>query len=239
VIALRSGVFLLLLSLSVVLFGVPIILLGRLIPFRWLTWIARSWGRSVLALLSATCGLRYQLRGLENVPPASAIVFCKHQSAWETIALRALLPPAQTWVLKRELIRVPIFGWALAAFQPIAIDRSAGRRSVKQLLTQGQAALDQGRIVIIFPEGTRVSPGERRPYGIGGAVLAERSGRPVVPVAHNAGVFWGRRGFLKHPGVVELVIGAPIQCQGRRAEDIRRDAEEWIESVVAQLPAKP
>ena len=233
---LRSGVFLVLLSFLVVLFGLPIIVLARLVPYRWLTWIARTWALSALILLKVICGLGYRIRGLENVPDGAAIVFCKHQSAWETIAIRALFPPAQTWVLKRELLRIPIFGWALAAFEPIAIDRSAGRRAVKQLLEQGIKWLDHGRLVIIFPEGTRVAPGERRSYGIGGAVLAERSVRPVVPVAHNAGVFWSRRSFLKYPGVIDVVVGTPISTQGRRAGEINQEAEKWIESAIAQLP---
>jgi len=238
VIWLRSGVFYLLLCCSVVLFGVPIILLARFVPNRWLTSIARTWARSVLILLRAICGLGYRVQGLENVPVGGAIVFCKHQSAWETIAIRALFPPAQTWVLKRELVRIPVFGLALAAFEPIAIDRSAGRRAVKQLLDRGIRWLELGRLVIVFPEGTRVAPGERRSYGIGGAILAERSGRPVIPVAHNAGVFWSRRSLLKYPGVIDLVVGAPIATQGRRAADINRDAEAWIESSVAQLPGE-
>lgn len=175
---------------------------------------------------------------MENLPSESAIVFCKHQSAWETIAIRAFFPLAQTWVLKRELIRIPIFGGALSAFDPIAIDRAAGRRAVKQLLEQGTKWLEQGRWVIIFPEGTRVPLGERRSYGIGGAMLAEKSGRVLVPVAHNAGLFWGRRSFLKYPGVVDLVIGPPVPVEGRRAGEINRDAERWIELTVAQLPTQ-
>lgn len=232
---LRSGLFFLVLCVSVVLYGLPIIILGPVIPYPSLIRIAQAWGRSVLFWLRLICGLGYRIRGLENLPPGAAIVFCKHQSAWETIAIRALFPPAQTWVLKRELTRIPIFGWALSAFDPIAIDRSAGRQAVKQLLKEGISWLEQGRLVIIFPEGTRVAPGERRSYGIGGAVLAARSGRPVVPVAHNAGLFWGRRSFKKYPGVIDLLIGPQIPSQGRRAEDINRDAEAWIEGMVAQL----
>lgn len=235
---LRSAVFFVLLSSSVVLFGVPIILLGRLAPNLLLSRIARAWGQLILVLLRVICGLGYRVRGMENLPSESAIVFCKHQSAWETIAIRALFPLPQTWVLKRELLRIPIFGGALAAFDPIAIDRSAGRRAVKQLLEQGKRWLDQGRWVIIFPEGTRVPPGERTSYGIGGALLAEKSGRVVVPVAHNAGLFWARRSFLKYPGVVDLEIGAPIPVEGRRAVAINREAERWIESAVAELPTQ-
>jgi 1-acyl-sn-glycerol-3-phosphate acyltransferase len=193
----------------------------------------------VLGLLKLTCGLGYRVDGLERLPAEPAIVLCKHQSAWETIALRAILPLPQTWVLKRELVRLPIFGWALAVYQPIAIDRAAGRRAMKQLLEQGKRSLRAGRWVIVFPEGTRVAPGERKAYGVGGALLAEKSGRPVVPIAHNAGVYWGRQSFLKRPGIIELRIGAPISVKDRRAAEISQDAERWIEATVAELPGHP
>jgi 1-acyl-sn-glycerol-3-phosphate acyltransferase len=161
---------------------------------------------------------------------------CKHQSAWETIALRALLPPPQAWVLKQELLRVPFFGIALKRCEPIAIDRKSGRKAVRQVLTQGIHALEQGRWVIIFPEGTRVAPGVRKKYGVGGGLLAEKSGIPVVPIAHNAGTFWRRRSISKHPGTVEVVVGEPISTAGRSATEIMETVEDWIESEVDRLP---
>jgi 1-acyl-sn-glycerol-3-phosphate acyltransferase len=164
------------------------------------------------------------------------VVLCKHQSTWETIALRALLPPAQTWILKRELLWVPFFGWGLAPFRPIAIDRKSGRRAVRQVLQEGQYWLARGRSIIVFPEGTRVAPGTRKRYGIGGALLAEKSGAPVVAIAHNAGVFWRRRELRKHPGVIDLVIGTPFSPRGLTAAEINRRAEQWIEARVAELP---
>lgn len=233
---LRSAAFLVLLALSVIGFGLPIILFRRLASYEWLIGVARSWGRFVLASLRITCNLGYQVVGVENLPSTGAIVLCNHQSAWETIALRGLLPPEQTWVLKKELISVPVFGGAIAAFDPIAIDRSAGRRAVKQLVEQGELALSKGRWIIMFPEGTRVPAGEVRSFAIGGALLAERSGRPVIPIAHNAGVFWGRRDFLKRPGRIDLVIGPAIPTEGRRALEINRAAETWIRGTVANLP---
>ena len=236
---LRSGTFLVFLFLSVLLFGLPIILFGRRLPYPWLTGLGQGWGRSVLWLLRVICGLGYRVTGWENLPRDPAVIFCKHQSAWETIALRGLLPPAQAWVLKRELLGVPVFGWALSAFDPIAIDRSAGRQAIRQLIGQGTRWLEQGRWVIIFPEGTRVAPGERGTYGIGAALLAEKSGRPLVPVAHNAGHFWGRRSFLKYPGVIDVIIGPPIPSVGRRASDLNREAAEWIESTLGGLPERP
>jgi 1-acyl-sn-glycerol-3-phosphate acyltransferase len=232
----RSLVFFAYLSVTVLVYAVPVGLFGRLLNHRGASALGRGWGRSVLWGLKLICGLDYRVQGLETIPEGGAIVLCKHQSAWETIALRAIFPVSQTWVLKRELFRVPLFGWALRQFEPIAIDRSAGRRAVVQLLVEGRRALDAGRLVVVFPEGTRVPPGERRPYAIGGALLAERTGRPVYPVAHNAGVFWARRGLLKRPGTIELRIGPPIDPAGLKAEEINRLAEDWIESTVAALP---
>ena len=131
---------------------------------------------------------------------------------------------------------MPLFGWSMAQFNPIAIDRSAGRKAIRQLLDQGLRALENGRWIIIFPEGTRVAAGERGHYGFGGAMLAEKAGRAVVPIAHNAGSFWARRDVRKYPGLIDVVIGPPIETKGRRAPEIGRDVEEWIEATVAGLP---
>lgn len=192
------------------------------------------WARFVLWWLDKTCGLRYRVEGLENVPKAPAVVLCKHQSAWETIALQRFLPP-QVWLIKRELLWVPFFGWALASLGVIAIDRSTPRRALQQLLEQGSAYLRQGRWVVVFPEGTRVAVGERKRYNLGGALLAEKSGAPVLPVAHNAGLFWPRNGFIKHPGTIQVVIGPVISSEGRKAAEIGALAEEWIEQTTAML----
>lgn len=149
------------------------------------------------------------------------VVFCRGQ---------------QTWVLKRELMWIPIFGWALAAAQPIAIDRKARRHAAKQIIDQGTKYLNIGRTVVVFPEGTRVAPGTRKKYGIGGALLAEKSGFPVVPVAHNAGIFWRRRGLKKYPGTVQVVIGPAIEPKGLTASEINKRAEQWIEETLSTLP---
>jgi 1-acyl-sn-glycerol-3-phosphate acyltransferase len=146
------------------------------------------------------------------------------------------LPRSQAWVLKRELMWIPVFGWALAAVKPIAIDRKAGRKAMKQVVEQGQACLAEGRNVIIFPEGTRTAPGERRRYNAGGALLAAKAEVPVIPIAHNAGVFWARRGLKKHPGTIQVVIGEPIPTEGKHASDIMAEIEAWIEGVQETLP---
>ena len=236
-ILLRSLIFQVFMFGATVFVTVPIILFGRLIPYPLLARSGRAWARTCLVGLRVICGVNYRISGLERLPEEAAIVLCKHQSAWETIAIRAFFPPEQTWVLKKELTRLPFFGWALAPFGPIAIDRSEGRKAVRQLLEDGRKWLDAGRWVIVFPEGTRVAPGEHRPYGVGGALLAEKTARKVVPVAHNAGVFWPRRSILKFPGTIEMVIGLPMETKGRKALAINREAEQWIEQEVAGLPA--
>lgn len=233
---LRSLLYLGFLGLSVLVVCFPIIILGRLAPYRVIGNIGRSWGDWNLRALKIICGLDFRIHGRENIPNQAVVILSKHQSAWETMALRAILPITQTWVLKRELMWIPVFGWALAPFKPIAIDRKAGRKSVKKLLEDGKRWLEAGSSIVIFPEGTRVSPGQRRPYGIGGALLAERSGRPVLPVAHNAGVFWPRRSIAKYPGVIDLVFGPLIPVAGKKAQEINGEVERWIEDTVASLP---
>jgi len=196
--------------------------------------IISGWALSVLWLLRVLCGIRMEVRGAENIPASPAIILCKHQSAWETIALQKVFPP-QVWVLKRELLWLPFFGWGLAMTSPIAIKRSDGKGAVRQLLKQGKERLEMGFFVVIFPEGTRIPYGQRGKYKIGGALLSASTGVPVVPIAHNAGKLWGRNSFLKRPGVITMSIGAPINPEGLKAEEINRRAEEWIEAEVAKI----
>ncbi len=224
-------------SLSVLVFSVPIAVFGWFVPYSWLGKAGKLWGRMNLSALDMICDLRYRVSGWKNFPPRPCVILCKHQSTWETIALRALLPPEHTWVLKRELLWVPFFGWALAPFRPIAINRKDGRGALRQLLQEGRRALDSGHSIVIFPEGTRVAPGERIRYGFGGALLAEKTGYPVLPVAHNAGIFWRRRDIRKYPGTIDLVFGEVMETAGAKASEINRRVEDWIEETVASLPA--
>ena len=235
-VALRSALYLSFLGMTLILVAAPLSIIGWFLPYGVLANIGREWGKINLSALGFLCGLGYRVHGLDKLPKETCIVLSKHQSAWETIALRALLPPRHTWVIKRELLWTPLFGWAMAPYRPIAIDRSAGRRAARQLLQEGQKWLEEGRWVVIFPEGTRVAPGERKKYGIGGALLASKTGFPVLPIAHNAGVFWRRRDFKKYPGVIDLVIGDVFETDGMSASEINSRVEDWIESTVAKLP---
>ena len=235
-ILLRSLIYFVAMVLSVVVFGLLIALLGWFLPGSFSDRAATAWGSTNLWLQRVICGLGYRMEGAENLPDGPCIIMSKHQSTWETMGLRGILPPAQSWVLKRELLRVPIFGWGLRYARSIPIDRSARRKAVFKVVDDGKAMLDLGRYVVIFPEGTRTAPGEHRKYGMGGGVLAERTGVPVVPIAHNAGVFWRRRGVKKYPGTIQLKVGAPIQTSGRKAADIMRDVENWIEAEVERMP---
>ncbi|PYG03466.1 MULTISPECIES: 1-acyl-sn-glycerol-3-phosphate acyltransferase [unclassified Thioalkalivibrio] len=197
-----------------------------------------QWGRFNIWWLRVTCGVRYRVRGLEHVDTSRPhVVMSKHQSAWETLAFVSIFP-RQTWVLKRELMRIPLFGWALAMLQPVPIDRSAGRQALEGLLREGKKRLDQGLWVIVFPEGTRVNPGEKGRYRQGGAQLAARGGYPVLPVALNSGTYWPRHGILRRPGTIEVSVGPPIETQGRSAAEVLAQTEDWIESEMAQLEAR-
>jgi 1-acyl-sn-glycerol-3-phosphate acyltransferase len=216
----------------------PLIPVALVLPERPRVWLIARWAHSMTAWLELTCGLRCEVEGRENIPASNGIVMSNHQSAWETLYLQLVFhDPA--WVLKRELLWVPVFGWGLALTRPIAIDRKAGRKAMQQVITQGRARLDSGRWVVIFPEGTRVAPGVHKPFNIGGAMLAAKSGYPVIPVAHNAGEYWPRRGFIKKPGTIRLVIGPVIETAGRGTADINRDAETWIRATMARISTLP
>lgn len=197
--------------------------------------VIRSWNHSVGWLTRHVLGIRFRVEGLEHLPARPAIVVAKHQSAWETIEFLNLFPPLAP-VVKRELLNIPVFGWGFRLMSPIAIDRAAGREALKQIVAQGSARLADGFWVLIFPEGTRVAPGEKGRYGIGGGWLAAETGAPIVPVAHNAGELWPKNAFVKRAGTITVRIGAPMETTGKTAADLTRAVEAWIEGEMATLP---
>jgi 1-acyl-sn-glycerol-3-phosphate acyltransferase len=199
--------------------------------------MARGWARSNLWLLKVLCGLDYVVEGLENIPRDGAhISYWKHTSAWETMAQMLIFPP-QSWVLKREIMWIPLVGWATALMRPIAINRAAGHRAVNQVVEKGRQRLAEGLWILLFPEGTRVMPGKTRKYGMSGALLASQTGANLVPVAHNAGDYWPRRGLLKKPGTVRVVVGPPIESRGRDPRELNEQAQAWVEAKMAEISA--
>lgn len=230
------GSALLFLGMTLSLFVIaPLVLLTIVLPFRVRYRVAGLWIKWVLWLAKVCCGIDHQIEGLEHIDQHRAsIILSKHQSAWETIAYRDFLP-MHSVLLKQSLLWLPLWGWAMATLKPIAIDRKNQRAALRKLLEQGTKNLNSGLWVIIFPEGTRTAPGETRKFNAGGAMLAQQSGYPVVPIAHNAGIYWPRYSFLKYPGTIKVKIGPPIESKGRKAAEINAEAEAWIAEAMKGL----
>jgi 1-acyl-sn-glycerol-3-phosphate acyltransferase len=208
------------------------------LPFRLRFALARVWGTVLLTVLKWTCRLDYRVEGRENLPPGAHVALWKHSSSWETIAM-AVIFPRQVWVLKRELTWIPFVGWGILQLHAIAIDRKSGSSAVSQVIAQGSARLAEGSWVIIFPEGTRMPRGQTRKYGGSGALLAKEAGRMIVPVAHNSGDYWPRRGLLKKAGTIRVAIGPAISAADREVRDINDEAQTWIETRIRSWEADP
>lgn len=232
-VVLRSALF----ALAAVAITPPYALLA------WLVWplpaklryrLVTSWSHVIVGLARTICGVRHAVRG--RIPDDGPyIVMAKHQSAWETLAFQVLLPP-QVLVLKHWLLWLPFFGWGLATLSPITVKPGRGTGTLRRLLDQGRARLQQGFWVIVFPEGTRVAPGARGTYQGGGAWLACKTGVPVLPIAHNAGELWAKNAFIKHPGTITVSIGEPIPSASQDTDDLLRAVADWIEAEMKTLP---
>jgi len=215
-------------------YAIFFVIAASVLPFPRRFALARTWASVLLRVLQWTCGLDYRIEGREHLPADNHVALWKHASSWETIAMSVVFP-RQVWVLKRELQWIPVVGWGIRQLHAIAIDRRSGHTAVAQVVEQGRERLAEGDWVMIFPEGTRMAPGETRRYGVSGALLASETGHLVVPVAHNAGYFWPRRGLLKRRGTVRVVIGPPIKAAGRDPRLINEEAQQWIEARVREL----
>lgn len=223
------------------LFFLPVTLLTAILlvfifyaPLKLRIGLIKIWINYSLGLLRYFCGLKYSVEGLENIPNRGFILMSKHSSTWETIALQKFFDP-MVWVVKRELTRIPIFGWGLMAMNAIAINRGTGRKAINQLIQESKKHMDQGRILMLFPEGTRVPPMERKPFKLGGAIVSEKTGYAVLPIAHNAGEFWPRHSWIKWPGIIRLVIGEPIEPEGRKSDQIIEEVKQWITSTCDEI----
>jgi len=228
-----SILFTSLLFVSAAIWGILVLALG-VFGYSAMYAAVRLWSRGILALLRFFCGLDYSVTGLGNLPAQNAVILMKHSSSWETIA-QFVLFPRQTWVLKRELIWAPILGWVLFLLKPIPIDGKGGRAAVEQVIRAGQRRLEQGLWVVIFPEGTRVPAGQTGRFGLSGTLLAQAAGRPIIPVAHNAGYYWPRRGMLKRPGTIQVVVGDPIATADRDPRQLNAGIRAWIEAEIAAM----
>lgn len=229
----RSVLFTVLMALSVLPWSI-VVVTGRLGGYPVSYTLVVAWVRAVFWLMDKLCHLNFRVEGAENIPQGNAVVLLKHSSAYETL-VQFLLFPRQCWVVKRELLWAPFLGWAVAAVRPIAIDRDAGQRAIAQVLAKGKARLEEGHWVMVFPEGTRMPPGETRRYGVSGVLLAQEASRLLVPVAHNAGDYWPRRGWRKRPGTVTFRIGVPVDPIGREPQKVNEQIQSWIEGQVTEL----
>lgn len=197
--------------------------------------MAVGWCHATLFVARWVNGIRYQIKGLENLPDGAAVVLSKHQSAWETVALPALLPKPLCYVFKRELLYVPFFGWALGMLKMVHIDRKAGKNAFDSVTRQGKVRMAEGAWVIMFPEGTRTPVGRQGKYKTGGVRFAIATGAPVVPIAHNAGHVWPRNSFIKYPGIVTVSIGKPIDTNGLAPDEVNKRVESWIEAEMRRI----
>lgn len=197
----------------------------------------RLWRLSIQWGVEHLLGIRPRVIGLENMPQEPCVILSKHQSAWETMTLQDYVPKGAfcVFVLKKELLRVPLIGWGLGAMKMISIDRSAGKEALDRVVEQGRERLGNGFYVIIFPEGTRVAPGTTKRYKSGGAYLATRVGCKIVPVAHDAGEFWPRQAFIKKPGIVTISIGPAFDATGMTEAEVNQRVESWIEGEMRRI----
>ena len=203
-----------------------------------LWWMAVRWLRWVISGARVLLGIEVRVSGMEHLPGGArspAILLVKHQSTLETFLIPTLMPHPLAYVFKRELLRVPFFGWAMGRLDMIHIDRSQRTQAFAKVVAQGRELLAQGIWIIMFPEGTRIPRGKRGVYKSGGTRLAIETGAPVIPIAVSSAKCWPRKAFIKWPGIVEVSIGAPIPSQGRKADELMRQVEEWIEGEMRRL----
>lgn len=232
--ALRSSLYMLFLTVTVIPYAFACLLWSPL-PLRWRYRLTMGWPRLAVWGAKVIVGIRWEIKGAENFPDGPAVVLAKHQSAWETLFLPAYLPRQACFVYKKELHRVPFFGWGLALLRMIPIDRGRGRDAFEQVVKVGRARLNEGRWPVLFPEGTRIAPGQTGRYKAGGALLATRTGAPVIPIALNAGECWPKNAFIKKPGLITVSIGPAIDSTGLDAETLNTRVQAWIEAEMRVL----
>jgi 1-acyl-sn-glycerol-3-phosphate acyltransferase len=236
--SIRTFFFYLLLASSSFFLCTLSVFIAPFLPFRArYRFVNQSWCRCAVWLAKVVVGIRYEIKGLENIPAQPCVILANHQSTWETFLLSALFEPLSQ-VIKRELLYVPFFGWAMAMLKPIAIDRSNPKAALKQLAKQGHERLEQGAWVLVFPEGTRMPPGQIGKFSRGGTSLAVNANLPVLPIAHNAGEFWPKKGWNKKPGTIQVMIGPALHAEGsgpRAIAELNDRAFAWISQAQREI----
>lgn len=230
---LRSALFYFGFILSTLLYALPCILV-RVLPYRWCFAFVSSWCTFNVHWLRITCGINYKITGLENVPSEPCVIMSNHQSTWETLAYPSIFPTL-TWVIKKELLYVPFFGWGIASVAPIALNRKQGKKAFQQLINDGKEKLALGRFILIFPEGTRIPYEEVRPLKAGGFVLAKQAKAKILPVAHDSGRLWSRHTFLKTPGVIQVHVGKPIEVDQHSSDQLKEIYFNWLQEKRAEI----
>ena len=230
---LRSTLFSLGMFVSTILYAIPCVVV-RILPYRMCFAFVSSWCAFNTNWARITCGIKYQISGLENIPDEPCVIMSNHQSTWETLSFPGIFPTL-TWVIKKELLYVPFFGWGIASVAPIALNRKQGKKAIQQLISDGKEKLALGRYILIFPEGTRIPYGEQRPLKVGGFLLAKKANVSILPVAHDSGRLWPRKSFLKKAGTINVRIGKPIATTDKSSEELRDLYADWLQSTRAEL----
>jgi 1-acyl-sn-glycerol-3-phosphate acyltransferase len=235
---LRSLLHTLFMAVTVVPWALAVVVAAPFLNSAQVYRMCARWLKLAVDSGTVILGIRNRVIGFENLPvgtTAPAVLLVKHQSTWETFCMPVLMPHPLAYVFKKELLRVPFFGWAMGRMDMIHIDRSDGARAFVKVVQQGQRLLDQGTWVIMFPEGTRIARGQQGAYKTGGTRLAIRTGAPVIPIAVTSAKCWPRKAFIRRPGTVEFSIGKPIPSQGREADELMKEVEDWIEAEMRRL----
>jgi 1-acyl-sn-glycerol-3-phosphate acyltransferase len=231
---LRSFIYAVFLIVTVIPYAFACLLWAPL-SATWRYRLTVGWPRLAVWGARVICGIRWQVKGWENLPDGPAVLLAKHQSAWETLFLPSHMPRQLCFIYKRELHRVPFFGWGLALLSMIPIDRSKGRDAFDQVVSVGKQRLDEGRWPMVFPEGTRVPPGKMGRFKAGGAMLAVRTETPVIPIALNSGECWRRNAFVKRPGLITVSIGPAIESKGLTGDELNAKVRDWIDGEMRVL----
>ena len=236
-ILLRSLLFYLGYSLITIVWGSLSVVIGWVLPYRArFQFIIGAWTRMCLWWLRVTCGVRHSIEGTEHIPVEPCVVLCRHESTWETLFLQTLLAPQAT-IIKRELLWIPFFGWAFALNKPIAIDRGSPRSALRRLIKVGTERLQERIWVVLFPEGTRMPPGEIGKFQVGGVALASSADVPILVIAHNAGEHWPAHELRKKPGTIRVKIMPPIRPNGRDSKVLILESRQLLASGLADLQA--